>query len=244
MATNFFFRNTDYTPEQNLMQDLADEMIKIFGIDIYYIIRSTNYIDPLLEEAPSSSFKIAVAMEMYINNYDGFQGEGDLLTKFGLSIADKLTLSVSRRRFAEDIGTPYTLIRPQEGDLVYFPFTKGIFEIKFVEHESSFYQTGALQYYELQLEKFNYNSEIFSTGIPAIDSIQSNYSVSNVPFDMQTEFSSILETEDGAPIVVEEFHLDNVDPLSQNEEFKKLTDLTIDFSVTNPFSDEINNPEA
>jgi hypothetical protein len=237
MATNFFFRNTDYSPEQNLMQDLADEMIKIHGIDVYYLPRNTNYIDPLFVEAASSSFEIAIPIEMYINNYEGFQGEGDLLTKFGLSIADKLVLSVSRRRFAEDIGSPQSLIRPREGDIVYFPFTKGIFEIKFVEHEAAFYQTGALQYFELQLEKFSYNSERFSTGIPAIDSIQQNYSLGDDNFEYLTENSYNLITEDNYNLINEIYALSDLDPTNQNEEFENLADAFIDFSVTNPFSE-------
>jgi hypothetical protein len=238
MATNFFFRNTDYNPEQNLLQDLSDEMIKIFGIDVLYLIRNTPYVDPLFTEAPSSSFSIAIPMEMYINNYDGFQGEGDLLSKFGLSVADKMTLSVSRRRFSEDIGSVYNLIRPREGDLVYFPFTTGVFEIKFVEHEASFYQTGALQYFEIQLEKFNYNSEVFSTGIADIDSIQQNYSVADDNFFYLTQDNYNLITQDNYELVTESFVLDTIDPINQNQEFELLANSFIDFSITNPFSSD------
>jgi Virus neck protein len=241
MATSFFFRNTDYSPEQTLMQDLADEMIKIFGIDVYYVIRSTNYVDKLFDEAPTSSFNVAVPIEMYINSFEGFQGEGDLLSKFGLNVADKLTLSVSRRRFAEDIATPYQLIRPQEGDLVYFPFTQGVFEVKFVEHEASFYQTGALQYFELQLEKFNYNSERFNTGVAVIDQIQQRYSVDdNEAFFLITEDGYNYTTEDKFDIMSAEgdVNIDQIDPINQNQEFEDLADTFIDFSITNPFSED------
>jgi hypothetical protein len=219
------------------MQNLADEMIKIFGIDCYYLPRNTNYIDPLFTEAPSSKFDVAIPLEMYINTYEGFQGEGDLLSKFGLNVADKLILSVSRRRFAEDIGSIYSLIRPREGDLVYFPFTNGIFEIKFVEHEASFYQTGSLQYFELQLEKFNYNSEQFNTGIANIDSIQQNYSVADSNFWYITEDGWDLITENNYDLVNETFILDKIDLGSQNEEFELLANTFVDFTVTNPFGD-------
>lgn len=239
MPTSFFFRNSDYNPEQNLLQNLADEMIQIFGIDCYYLPRTTNYIDKLFDEAPTSSFNVAIPLEMYINDYEGFQGEGDLLSKFGLNVADKLTLSVSRRRFAQDIGSIYNLIRPQEGDLVYFPFTTGIFEIKFVEHERSFYQTGSLQYFELQLEKFNYDSEQFNTGIANIDSIQQNYSVADSNFWYLTEASYDLITEAGYDIVNETFVLDEIDPSTQNEEFVALANTFVDWSVTNPFGNDI-----
>lgn len=245
MATNFYFRSIDYDPEQELMQDLADEMIQIFGIDVYYIIRSTMNIDSLLEEAPTSEFNTAVPIEMYINSYEGFSGEGDLLTKFGLSIADKLTLSVSRRRFAEDIGTPYDLYRPQEGDLVYFPLSKGIFEIKFVEHEAQFYQAGALQSYELQLEKFNYSSERFNTGIAAIDQTETKYSTADSNFEFATEQgNNFIAGESGGDFVNENFNLDDIDPMNQNKVFQNISNTFIDFSLTNPFSEHINDPDA
>ena len=237
MATNFFFRNSDYSPEQNLIDDLVQEMIKINGTDVYYILRDTNGVDPLLESAPNSLFNIAVPIEMYINSYSGFQGEGDLLTKFGLSIADKLVLSVSRSRFGEDIGSMYDLIRPREGDLVFFPFTKGIFEIKFVEHEDAFYPVGNLQYYELQLEKFNYNSERFNTGIPEIDSTQTSYSVADDNFAYMTQNGFDLITESGYDLVSEQYSMELPDPASQNKSFDTAALEFIDFSVTNPFSE-------
>ena len=192
-------------------------MIKINGTDVYYILRDTNGIDSLLESAPNSLFNIAVPMEMYINSYSGFQGEGDLLTKFGLSIADKLVLSVSRSRFGEDIGSMYDLIRPREGDLVFFPFTKGIFEIKF--------------------EKFNYNSERFNTGIPEIDSTQTSYSVADDNFAYLTENEFELITESGYDIVAEYYAMELSDPVSQNKVFDTETLDFIDFSATNPFSE-------
>jgi len=240
MPTSFFFKNNTYQNEQRLWQNLADEMIKIFGVDCYYVIRNTNSsnIDKLFDEAPTSSFTTAIPMEMYINTYEGFQGEGDLLTKFGLSIADKLVLSVSRRRFAEDIGSIYGLVRAREGDLVYFPFSNGLFEIKFVEHEASFYQNGSLQYYELQLEKFNYNSEVFNTGIPAIDAVQHNYSTADDNFYYLLETGDHFITQDGYDLVQENDTLDNIDPINQNVEFETLANTFIDFSITNPFSED------
>lgn len=237
MATNFFFRNIDYTPEQNLLSNLTTEMIKIFGIDVYYIIRNTGNLDKLFDEAAGSSFNIAIPMEMYINTYEGFRGEGDLLSKFGLNVADKLVLSVSRERFAEDIGAPYSLIRPNEGDLVYFPLSNGVFEIKFVEHEAAFYQTGALQFYELQLEKFSYNSETFNTGIPEIDNIQINYSNADDNYYLLTENGYNLVTEDNYNIELESFVPDLIDPTAQNEELQTLSNTFIDFSITDPFSE-------
>jgi len=238
VATNFFFRNIDYIPEQSLLNDLAEEMIKIFGIDVYYLPRTTGGVDELLTEAPNSSFGVAVPIEMYINTYEGFTGQGDILTKFGLSMSDRLVLSVSRRRFSEDIGSVYNLIRPQEGDLVYFPLTKGMFEIKFVEHEATFYQTGALQHFELQLEKFNYNGEAFSTGYADIDSVQQNYSTGSDNFYILTEDGYNLTTEDDYDLELESYDLEDIDPSSQNYEFQIESDQFTDFTVEDPFSEE------
>lgn len=241
MATSFFFNNKTYRPEQNLIQNLANEMIKIYGIDIYYIIRNTNQnnIDPLLDQAPTSYFEIAVPIEMYINSYDGFLGQGDLLTKFGLDVADKLVVSVSRTRFAEDIGSQNNLIRPREGDLIYFPLSNGIFEIKFVEHEAAFYQRGALQYFELQCEKYSYNNEIFNTGIPAIDIVQAKYSVADDNFEYETEDSYYIMTEDSYDIVNETDDLYQNDNTEQNEIFTQQANVFVDFTITNPFGDII-----
>jgi hypothetical protein len=252
MATNFFFRNIDYSPEQNLLSDLTVEMIKIFGIDVYYIIRNMGNIDELFTEAAGSSFTHAIPIEMYINTYEGFQGQGDILSKFGLNVADKLVLSVARTRFQEDIGNDlraisafddeYSLIRPREGDLVYFPLSNGIFEIKFVEHEKAFYQTGSLQYFELELEKFNYNSELFATGIPQIDAIYNKYSMTDAGYLFGTEDNrNYLITEDSNDLVQESYSILNVmsaaDPSSQNQEFQILSDTFTDFTVEDPFSE-------
>jgi hypothetical protein len=238
VATNFFFRDSDeFIPEQILLQDLTDEMIQIHGMDVIYILRNTNYIDPLYDEAPTSSFTVAVPIEMYLESYEGFQGDGDVLSKYGLSTADKMNLSISRRRFAQDIGSNYDLIRPREGDLVFFPLTKGVFEIKFVEHEATFYQTGTLQYYQLQLEKFNYNSEIFNTGVAVIDQIQTTYSVADSNFWYLTEDDYDLVTEDGYDLVGEDYVLETIDEITQNEEFETLANTFVDWSIGNPFGD-------
>lgn len=240
MATSFFFNNTQFRNEQRLLQDLTDEMIKINGVDVYYVIRDRNYVDRLFTEAPTSSFNIAVPIEVYLESYEGFGGQGDFLSKFGLTVDDRLTLSVSRRRFAEDIGSPNGLIRPQEGDLIYFPFTNGVFEIKFVEHQETFYQAGALQFFSLQLEMFHYSSEIFTTGIPEIDAIQTNYSFASTNFSILTETGlGYLVTESGLPIENERWDTDVIDPITQNDEFSSEASTVVDFSVTNPFGDVI-----
>ena len=214
-------------------------MIKIFGIDVYYILRTTGAVDELLTEAPNSSFTHAIPIEMYVNSYDGFSGQGDLLSKFGLNVADKLTLSVARRRFQDDIANDFALIRPREGDLVYFPLSNGLFEIKFVEHEAAFYQTGALQYFELELEKFNYNSELFNTGIEQIDAVyktQSSLDDTDYLYLSQDSNSDVI-TQDGLDLTQQGAPPINIDQAQQNKEFQTVANTFIDFSIEDPFSE-------
>ena len=239
MATNVFFNNFEFSATQNLLSDLVEEMIQIYGIDVYYIPRTRSNTDVLFGEDPSSSFNRAFQIEMYLKNYLGFGGDGDLMSKFGLMAGDTLTMCVARRRFAQDIGDVVNMVRPFEGDLLYFPFTKGVFEIKFVEHEATFYQTGALQFYELRCEKFNYSGETFATGIPEIDGLQAAYGTGSDNFRITTEAGDWLTTEDGLLELVDESfgNVDNLIDGEENKYFETVSDTFIDFSVHDPFSE-------
>lgn len=185
MVTNLFFNNFNFTSEQNLIDDLIIEAIKIYGIECYYLPRTLVKEDNLFGEDTLSKFDRAFALEMYIKNVEGFEGEGDFLSKFNIEIRDEMTLTVSRRRFSEEIHpsetTPYNedqgIGRPAEGDLIWFPLNGKIFEVKFVEHEAVFYQLGSLQTYDLRCELFEYSSERIDTGIPQIDAIETTLSV-------------------------------------------------------------------
>lgn len=238
MATSFFFNNYEsFQKEQQLLNNLAEEMIKIHGMNILYIPRTRNGVDPLFGEASNSSFDNAILIEMYLNNFSGFGGNGDMMSKFGLMVGDTLTMSVGRRRFDEEIGRQYEMARPQEGDLLYFPFTQGIFEIKFVEHESTFYQTGALQVFELRCEKFNYSGEAFNTGIAEIDQVFTKYSTGSSNFELLTQDGYCLSTEDGDEIVKEEYGQDNPLIGEENEFFQSTANTFIDWTVKDPFSE-------
>jgi len=214
-TTSFFFNNFSSASEQRLLNDLSVEMIRIHGIEAYYMNRTHVNIDYLFMSDPLSKFEHAIPLEMYIKNFSSYQGEGDMLSKFGITMADQITLSVSRTRFTEDIGSIYDLIRPNEGDLIYIPMTKSLFEVKFVEHESNFYQTGSLQYYDLKCERFNYNSERLDTGVSEIDAIETKYSA------------------------VQANGTYSADPLAQNDYFENTALTFVDFSVTNPFSENV-----
>jgi hypothetical protein len=236
-TTSFFFNNQNFTSEQRLLDNLTVEMIKIFGVDVIYCPRSTPNVDKLFLEDPTSEFNNAIHIEMYIKNFEGWQGEGDMMSKFGITMADQITFCVSRTRFQEDIGSVYDLIRPREGDLIFFPIPNAIFEVKFVEHESTFYQTGSLQFFELKCERFNYSNENIDTGIEEIDTIETDYSFATDGYRIMTEAGKFLTTESGNRLVIETIpDTDQVDTTIQNQYFEE-RGVDIEFSTTNPFNE-------
>lgn len=171
-----------YRPEQNLLEDLLIESMKIMGHDVYYIPRKIVKRDFILNEDVISTFDASFSIEMFIESVDGFEGDGDLLTKFGLEIRDQVTLICSRRRWNSLIGRHgYTegSVRPREGDLIYLPLAGGLFEIKFVEDKSPFFQLGGsgdsrgvIPTFKLICELFEYSGQEIDTGIADIDGIQ------------------------------------------------------------------------
>ena len=148
--------------EQNLYEDLIIEAIKIYGQDLYYLPRDLVNVDDVFREDPVSSFNSNYLLEMYVDNTDGFDGEGDLFTKFGVEIRDQMTLTVSKRRWEQAVlryDNEIQGIRPLEGDLIFTPFSRKLFQIMHVEHEQPFYQLNNLPVFKLQCELFEYNDE-------------------------------------------------------------------------------------
>ena len=169
MPTNHYINQHSSSPEQNLVHDLIIESIKFYGIDVYWMPRkSSSSADQIYGEDVLESYESAYLLEMYTKNVEGFEGQGEFLSKFGLDIRDQITLTTSIRRF-EQLDSGY--VRPREGDLIYFPLNKKLFEIEFVEHESIFYQAGTLPVYDLRCELFAYNQQVINTGIDEIDQI-------------------------------------------------------------------------
>ena len=181
MALNpFFLQGT--SSEQRLVQDLINEHLRMYGVEVVYIPRKFVNKKTIIEEVQSSRFDDNFAIEAYVNSYDGYSGAGDILTKFGMSLRDELLITISKERF-EDFIAPFLgalddgsgegeiilSTRPREGDLIYFPLGQRIFEVKFVEHENPFYQLGKNYVYELKCELFEYEDEIIDTSIEEID---------------------------------------------------------------------------
>ena len=174
MATNHYFNHygTD-TADQRLTENLIIESIKVYGIDVYYMPRATVNMDSIFGEDRLSEFTDARMIEMYVKNVDSFEGEGTLVSNFGLEVRDQVTFTLSQRRFAElNFETGIRETQPASGDLIYFPLTKGLYEIRSVRDATVFFQMGALQTFDLLCEVFEYSDEALDTGIDTIDKIE------------------------------------------------------------------------
>lgn len=203
--------------EQRLIEDLIIESIRIHGLDVWYMPRSFGALDDLLNEDDLPVFKSAYMVEMYVKNVEGFEGDGDFLSKFGLQIRDSMTLTISMRKFTEDVGAYDDQVRPREGDLIYFPLNRKIFQVKHVEHEAIFYQMGALQTYDLRVELFEYSNELFSTGVAEIDTLLDKY---------KTTANNTIQG------------IESIDPLADNFTIETEADGILDFTEENPFGED------
>jgi hypothetical protein len=299
MATNVYFNHFSYGREQDLIEDLTIEAIKVYGHDLKYIPRTIVARDNLYGEDSLSTFNDAADVEMYIKNVEGFDGEGDLLSRFGLQIRDEMTFTVARKRFDQirteklmtEVGYNYlnedadtnspsrqfltgnnetesiileqfltgnnetesiilesgtangysiTTNRPTEGDLIYFPMVDKLFEIKFVEHEQIFYQTGRLQTYDIRCELFEYSSERLDTGYSEIDGVEDQFSLDVLANELllDGQDGGVLG-EDGDAILVE-FTIEDQDVQANNDEIFRqqiVSDDIIDFSEADPWSE-------
>lgn len=242
MATSTFFNNFGNSQEQELLEDLVIESIRIYGQDMLYLPRTRNNFDQMYYEDDRSSFDYAYPVEIYIKSVEGFGGQQSFMSKFGLEIRDEVIFSVARRTFASDVTREQAeIVRPREGDLIYFPLNKKAFEIKYVDNKPFFYQLGDLQMFEMTCELFEYSNEIFTTGIAEIDSLQTNYSIDALDYSLTTQQSDVLTTYGGDYIVTQQYYNNQkeFDPLVDNNEIdSKITqDNIIDWTESNPFAE-------
>jgi hypothetical protein len=178
MARNFYF-SEKVRSEINLYESLVIEALKIYGQDVYYLPRSIVNEDVLLGEDPTSQFASSHKIEMYIENTEGFSGEGDLFTRFGVEIRDEATFIVAKSRWSAQVQRASNSLqgdRPTEGDLIWLPLTKSMFEISHVEHEQPFYQVENVPVYKMRCNLFEYTGEDFDTGITGIQDIEQDSS--------------------------------------------------------------------
>ena len=274
MTTNKYFRPFNYTREQDVADDLIVESIKIYGQDVKYMPRTVVDEDILLGEDRLSTYDQAIDIEMYIKNTQGFEGEGDFLSKFDLQIRDQITFTVARKRWnqirteklIDEVGFNYqmetantgvyansdgimletatangyavTSSRPLEGDVIFFPLTSKLYEIKFVEHEAIFYQHGKLYTYDLTCELFDrIGAKRLNTGNTAIDAIELRYTQDILLYQVTLEDGGgVLNNEDDG-FILQEYRVESTAITANNEYFTQQASTIIDFSNQNPFSE-------
>ena len=223
MPTNVYF-DTGTKPEQALYEDLMIEQLRIYGQDVYYIPRRMVSEDELFGEDALSKFEDAYLIEMYVDNNDGYEGEKELMSKFGLDIQDDATFTVSRRRWEQFVSIDNNIIvslRPNEGDLVYWPKGNKLFEITFVDHDDPFYQVHNLPTYKLKCKTFEYGSEDIDTGIAQIDSIETENSLDQLEYQVSLEqngtFNENFSLEDSTGLIIQEASGSGDNLLSEDE---------------------------
>jgi hypothetical protein len=243
MATNFFFNNFQASQEQLLMEDLIIESIKVYGQDMYYVPRVLNNFDDIYVADDQSSYEIAYPIEFYIKSVNGFSGDGNFMSKFGIEIRDQVIFSVARRIFHQEVGQYTTQPRPNEGDLIYFPLNQKCFQVKYVNQHEMFYPLGKLYTWELTCELFEYSGETLNTGIPEIDDLQVKYDTNMFSFAIQDLEGLPILDEDGNLILMEDSTIDDLPHYSDgdlnvmNEEIQDESDQFVDFSAIDPFSE-------
>jgi len=204
---------------------------------MYYIPRTLNNYDEVYGADDQSSYDNAYPIEMYIKSIDGFSGDGNFMSKFGIEIRDQVVFSMARRIFNEEVGTFTSQTRPNEGDLIYFPLNQKCFIIRYVNKFEMFYQLGALQTWEVTAELFEYSGEAMNTGIPEIDILQKQYSLNQYDWVIQTQDADFITDEDGNIIVLEGSSTSDLIFNAENDAIQEESDQFVDFSAVDPFSE-------
>jgi hypothetical protein len=227
MATNPYFNNNKYSPTQDLMEDLMIESIKSKGMDVYYIPRRFRKLDQVFGEDVLSHFDVSFPIEMYLETFNGFEGEREIVSKFGIEVRDNMSLVVAKKRFQQEAAKvptmadrPIELEAPMMGDLIYFPLSKGLFEIKYVDNKQVFFQGGKLYTYRLDCELFKYSMEEIDTGVSDIDVIEDNI------------VSLIDEDGDGTPDAIQDGKT-----IKDNTIIQQNASSLLDFTEVDPFSE-------
>jgi len=230
MATNPYFKHQGYKNTQNLIEDLAEESIKLNGIDAVYIVKTTDKVDQLFGDNQHGKLKHSFLIEMYLENAKQFEGERDIVNKFGMEVKDNVTLIVSKKRFREESfklpqlgGRLYPMDRPIEGDLIYLPLaptSDNFYEIKFVENDHTMYQQGDYYTFRIDCELFKYSMENIQTGFSKID-------------DIRNELVKEVDVN-GDGII--DYIIDNK-KINDNDVIQSEGNDIIDFTVIDPFSE-------
>ena len=253
MAVNHHFQGGNgigNDAEKRLHENLIIEGLKIYGFDCYYLPRTLVNQDLILGEDVASRFNASYLLEMYMETTEGFQGEQELVSKFGLEIREDTTFTIAKRRWDDAVGDQATLIksgRPNEGDLVYFPLMNSFFEIQFVEDQEPFFQLGNLPVYKLRCTRFEYSSERIDTGVSDIDTLEDNRSMDMLNFQISLENEDgALKLESGHYIIGEGYNMATQSKdFADNSTFESdagfgttsTADDILDFTERNPFGE-------
>lgn len=237
MSTSVFFQQEDYREEQLLLEDLIIESIQIHGIECFYLPRKKYDVDGVLTEDEQHYFDEALPIEVYLKSADRFGGQRNLLQSWGIEVRDRMTLTVARRRWAQAVGDDRDLVRPGEGDLVYFARDKRLFEVRYVERYAMMYPLGSLPTWDLECELVESMSQRFDTGIAEIDAFEARTSQDLYRFAIKTANNMPLRTAGGDVWVIDSRSDARQDPLDQANTFQQEASAILDFSEHDPFSE-------
>ncbi len=238
MSTNPVVNPYRNVTEQRLLDDLNAEAIEHRGLDVYYMPQVPEELDRVTMEDPRASYLEAIEIPVYVRSFEGFQGDGHFMDKFGVNVKDQVLLTVSASTFLREVGNGRDITRPREGDLIFLPFGNRLFYIVFVDKYTNFFPLGALQVYDLRAEAFEYHGQTISTGIEAIDSI--------VPDLTQDVFERVHATQAGEPIrlwsngaywALDDYTQDMSDPLDDRDEVQDEATDILDFTELDPYSE-------
>jgi hypothetical protein len=232
---NPFFNRYNFQPEQELYQDLLCQAVQMAGIEIYYIPRNIVNFDKIYETDDQSSYTNAIETICYLESIDGFGGQKDIFSKFGLEIRDQITVTIPKRIFDRTIKPISNSERPDEGDLIYFKLNQKCFQVKFTNNKEIFYPLGVLPLYRLTCELFEYSNETFNTEISEIDSIQTLSSLNILDNVVQSDEGSILTDENGNRITLESYDVQNIDIITDEDTLNTDVIPLVSTSESNPF---------
>ncbi len=233
---NEYFDLYGNSEEQLLHDGLVQEVIEIHGSGFYYLPRRSYNVDEILMEDAQHYFDSYYLTTFFIKNVEGFEGQGDFMSKFGLEIRDQITLTVSGTIFQQDVGIAEQITRPREGDLVYFPLNQKVFEIVFVQKFNMYFPLGATPAYDITCQLYEYSGQNFTTGIPEIDNIQ-KHNENILDWSLTFEDGAPMGTEDGDYVVQEDYNEKDIDVFDISEVLQKEGEEIINWDDYDPFTE-------
>lgn len=231
MTLNPYFNNYTNQSEQKLFEDMHVESINMFGLQVYYLPRNIVTRHEIFREGDVVNYEKAIPISVYFKSVDGWSGDGNFLSKFGLEIRNSVTLTAAMRSFRIETQT----FRPMEGDLIYMPLNRKLFAIQFIDHENIFYQLGKLYTYDIPCETFEYSNEVFSTGIADIDDRYNKYTNDTSEVRIQDAEGADVESELGDFFIDEDYTMR--DNSSMNDVFEREANKVLDFNEKDPFGE-------